>query len=431
MINIKVIKNFLICSFGNLILKIISSLIVFVSILFINPEEYGLLSLANTFMAIFPIFLNLGLRQAFGLDFFHVNPVERDQMLKDIISIYMIISLPVLIFSFFNLSLINKYIFLNKANNHLIFIILIICFLHFFVELLFQLLRYQSEIFKLSALQIFMSIINAIVSIFLLYFSNLKIAAILIGNCLSNIAIFFYGIYLYIKVTKNIKCNIFHDKKKLVYYLKLGFPFIPNIFFNWLISFGDRWVLNYYTGLTDVGIYSFADSFGLLFNLLVLMPINSSYIPSVFENFSKNKTKILQLDRQNIKNMWNVMFFMFTTVTLGFLIFHKFLYLILPEKYFGSIKFIWLILIEQIIFLGSYFASCYLTFFKKTYFLVGLTLFASILNLILNFLLIPLFSIYGCIISSIISYSVYLISMLGVTQYVKTQNISLTRIVTN
>jgi O-antigen/teichoic acid export membrane protein len=69
--------------------------------------------------------------------------------------------------------------------------------------------------------------------------------------------------------------------------------------------------------------------------------------------------------------------------------------------------------------MGSYFATSYLVFLKKTYILVGLTIFSSILSLILNLILVPKFSIIGCIISGITSYIVYLFLILFVTHKVK------------
>jgi len=421
MIDIKVIKNFLICSAGGLILKFISSLIVLISISFIEPEQYGLLSLFNTFIAIFPILLNLGLRQAFGLDFFHTTNYERKKMLNDIISIYLTISLPILLLSLLNLKLIDKYIFLNKAGSNILLIILIICFMHFFVELFFQTLRYQLKILELSIFQILMSFIYAIVSIFLLYFSNLKVVGILFATFISNLFIMICALHLYIKKVNFFKFNIFQNKKKSLYYLKLGFPFVPSIFFNWLISFGDRWILIRYTTLDNIGIYSLADSFGQLYQLLILTPLLSSYVPYIFEKFSKEREGILEIDKWNQKNMWVSMLAMFIIISVGFFAVKNFLYWILPEKYFRSINFIWLILIEQTVFLGSHFATCYLVFFKKSYILAGLVIFSSVLNLILNILLIPVFSIDGCIFATIISYIVYLISILIFTNYVKKQ----------
>ncbi len=67
----------------------------------------------NTFIGALPIFLNLGLRQAFGLDYFHINNQTRKIILSDIIYTYLICCLPILILYFLNLKNINNYVSLT------------------------------------------------------------------------------------------------------------------------------------------------------------------------------------------------------------------------------------------------------------------------------------------------------------------------------
>ena len=426
---LKIIKNFLTYSTGAVVLRLITSTIAFTAIHFLTPTEYGLLALINTFIGIAPIFLSLGLRQAYSLDFFHTDNVGRKKILNDIIIIYLIISVPIFIIASLNLSIINKYIFLNQASPITLLLIFTICFIHFFTELLFQTLRYQSKAMHFTATQIIMGTITALTTFILVYFTKLKITGIVFGNLFGMLIIALYALYLYTKKVGSLNLNT--NKKQASYYLKLGLPFIPSIIFSWILSFGDRWMLARYATLHEVGIYSLADSFGILFQMLILYPLSNSYIPHIFKMFSENKTKILEIDQWNKDNMYKCMTGMFIVVTIGFLVCQNIFYLIIPIKYHESIKYIWLILIGQIFFMGSYFATCYLQYFKKTYYLVGFTIFSSLLNTLLNIILIPRFSIYGCIIATTISYMAYLAIIIFVTNNVQQNTHVLEKLRTN
>ena len=417
--NLPIIKNFLTYSLGAIVLRLITATIAFTAINFLSPCQYGLLALINTFIAIVPIFMNLGLRQVYGLEFFHTDNNGRKKILNDIIIIYLIISLPIILVALFNLSLINKLIFLNQADSTIIFLILIICFINFFNELLFQTLRYQSKAFHLVISQIIMGTVTAISTFIFIYFIKLKITGILLGNFLGAFTLALYALYLYKLKVNSLMLNIIKNKKLIYYYLKSGLPFIPSIIFSWILSFGDRWLLAKYATLYDVGIYSLADSFGQLFHMTLVYPLSCSYMPYIFKIFSENKNNIIELDEWNIKNMYKSMAFLFLIISFGFLISRNLLYLIIPVAYHEAIKYIWLILVGQIFFMGSYFATCYLQYFKKTYYLVSFTIFSSVLNTGLNYILIPRFAIYGCVIATTISYAIYLATIIFTTNQFK------------
>lgn len=415
--NFIVIKNFFIYSIGASLTKFITAFINLMIINIISPEEYGYLSLINSFIAICPIFLNLGLRQAFGVDFFHRSIEMRKKMLQDIISIYLLISVPIILFAIIFYKKINCF-FHIKENEFFTIIAILICFIHFFSELFLQTLRYQLKALKLTIIQITSGLISIISALIFIYMLELKISGFLLSNLISMFFISSIGFIFYYRKIKTLSlpiCSI----KDINYYFKLGAPFIPGIIFSWFLSFGDRWVLAKYSTLYYVGIYSLADSFGQLFQMIVLYPLSGSYIPSILNEFSSNKGKIISIENRNIKFMWLSMFLMLIIIGIGYALSRSLFYKIIPLKYHESIPYILLILIGQIIFMGSYFATCYLLFLKRTYILAGLNISTSVLNIILNLLLVPKFSIIGCIVATIISYSIYLIGILYVTKIIK------------
>jgi O-antigen/teichoic acid export membrane protein len=421
--NFDILKKFIFYSAGNFFLKSITSSIMLITIKFLTVEEYGLLSLLNNFINIFPIILNLGLRQAFGVEYYHLKYSEKIKMLNDIIGLYLFLATPIFIISLLNINFINQLIFINKADTILILIALISCFLNFFSEFYYQILRYQCRVYSLTSAQFFAGGITILATILLVYFLKLKIVGILLANLIASICIIIWAIYRYIKITHQEKFNIFKFKNRAKYYLKLGFPFIPNILFAWILSSGNRWFLAQLDTMESVGIYSFADNFCQLFNLIVLYPLSASYVPHVFKKFATDRDKILEIDRWNLQNMIFAMISMFILITLGYFALKIFFIRFIPIHYYTSLKYIWFLLVGQIFLMGSYFATCYLQFLKRNYLLLNLTIISAVISCILNIILIPKFQIYGCIINSIINYAMYLGIILFFSYRLKTYSI--------
>lgn len=407
MLSISVIKNFLIYSAGNILVRLITSGTSFIAIAFLSPAEFGLLALLNNFIAITPIFLNLGLRQGYFLEYCHLNKEQQKQMLHHIISIYLTIAIPVIILAVYLASWLNSALFLDQANNKLILTALAICFIHFFVELLLQVFRYQSNSIKLVALQSTMALITLSGNILLVYLFKLKTWGILLSNLLGMLTIALFGLYQYLKKISTLHYPVIKCWNKTVYYFKLGLPFIPNIIFYWVLTSSDRWVLARFASLEAVGIYSLADSFSQLFNLLVLYPLSASYIPDMLEKLTKakdNPSQFYELEKHNLKLMWLFMTLVSIAVIVGFFAGKSLFFWLIPKSYHKAWNFVLILLFGQIFYMGTYFSTIKFIFLKQPGFILKSTILAAVLNVGLNLVLTPYFQLYGCTVATLISF---------------------------
>lgn len=418
-IDFRLIRNFLVYSSGSLVLKIITATIGLITIRFLTPQEFGLLSLLNNFILILPLIMNLGLRQAYGVDFYHLSLQDKKKHLNNIIGLYLTIAVPIFIICLIFANKINKFIFFDNADFHLIVTALATAFFHFFFEFYLQLLRYRCKIYALTAAQIGIALVNIICTALLVYILKLKILGILLANFISMLSLIIYAFFDYVQKLKLEKFKIYHFKEKTFYYLKTGFPFIPSVFFTWILSYGNRWFLAKYANMHDVGIYSLADYFAQIFNLVILYPISATYVPYIFNKFAASKDNILELDSQNKQNMYFAMIVMVILISVSFFIAKNILYIILPISYFKSIQYIWFLLFGQIFFMGSYFATCYLQFIKRNYLLLSFTISGSLICCLLNFILTPRFGIYGAITASNCGYILYFLLIIIFTNIIK------------
>src|ERR1700722_17166027 len=129
-----IVKNFFIYSFGHIILRSISIIMMPFALALLSPSQYGLLSLAISFANIFIVFLSFGLRQVFAIEYFHHDELGQKRILNEVITLFIIFSVAVLIALSFNMEIINRIIFVGQASHQLIGLTFIFCFFYFFSE---------------------------------------------------------------------------------------------------------------------------------------------------------------------------------------------------------------------------------------------------------------------------------------------------------
>ncbi|KKQ20069.1 MAG: hypothetical protein US32_C0002G0074 [candidate division TM6 bacterium GW2011_GWA2_36_9] len=203
---IATLKNFLTCSIGSILLRGITAITSLLTLRIFTPAEFGLLSLINQFMLIFPIFLNLGLRQAFWMEYFHIDSHERRRLINRIIIIYLSIAIPIVFIALLHTQLINKLIFFGQATQSMIIIALFYSFTQFFSELYLQVLRNQMNALSLTFIQISAALLTIFINIILVFFLQWGIIGVILANTASILFIAVLSFYHYLKC--NSHCYI-------------------------------------------------------------------------------------------------------------------------------------------------------------------------------------------------------------------------------
>lgn len=483
MLNQKLLRNFLTYASGAVLARLLTAGVSLATIQIFTPAQFGLLALFNSCLVIVPAIFNLGLRQVFSLEFFHrPNSAARFRLLNELLALYLIVSLPSLIAGLLALDWLNYYLFLHQATKPTIMLALCCCWLNFFSELFYQVLRYQQRARALTAIQLISAITTASLTLLLVFILQLQILGYLIAQLLGLSLVCIYAGYRY---HRTLQCQsmwssattfpantaaephrttgnlaptnlalttgatsaaptapshwqriIMHIKQYLAqvtttpsrqYYqhLKLGTPYLISIFCAWLLSTSNRWLLAYWSNLELVGIYALADSFGQLFNLAIANPLLQSYLPALLEKFraqSADPAQLQLINRQNFKTMYWVLGGLALLILLGFGLGRPLLLYLAPPKYHTAFNYVLIILAGQLCLLGSYFATGYLQLQKRVYLQVGLTIAAALVNLLLNWLLIPRWQLYGCTTATLIAYALYFWATIKATHWALRKN---------
>ena len=415
----QIIKNFFVYSFGSILLRGISIFLAPITMSILDPKDYGIIALANSFVGIVTVFIGLGLRQAFSIEYFHCDTPKRKIMINNMIILYVTISTPIILFFNFYPSLINTIIFANNAPTILITLSLMYSFLYFFVEFFYQQLTYRQQALKMTIIQTSVALIVIACNLLFLCWFKWGVVSLMAGQVIGLTIIVAIACKSYFQKKCHMYLTIKQSTKIYRHYLKLGLPFIPGVLCGWIFSSSDRWILSRYATMHDVGIYSLASVFGQLFQMLILFPMSRAYIPAVLKKFADNKNNLLKIEAWNKKNMIISMIGLTILISVGYIICKPLLYFILPLRYQPAISYIWMILIGYIFLLGEHFASIFLIYQKKATFQAASLIIPSLLNVGLNILLVPHFAITGCVVATVISSAAYFGIKIGYNLYIQ------------
>jgi len=167
------------------------------------------------------------------------------------------------------------------------------------------------------------------------------------------------------------------------------------------LSFGDRFIIKLYDNLESVAVYGLAWKLGSMINVLLINSYSQGFIPMAFKRF--NQPGFEQFFRSNFM----VFSFVLILTTLGIAVFSDELVFLAST---GNETYSPAVLLTALIAFGFIFKGIHyylnITFYlvKTTRISAGVTIIGMVVNLALNFGLIPFFGVYGAVAATVISY---------------------------
>ena len=232
----------------------------------------------------------------------------------------------------------------------------------------------------------------------------------ILGGFISQVTMMIVAIVLLFRGWFTLRLAWRHVWNALVF----GLPLVPHLLSAWALTFVDRIMLEHYVPLRDVGFYNLGYNFGM--GMLVLVTsINQAYQPYYYGLMSSTpepESKILKI----------VSFYVAALglVTLaGSLFAGELIALLTPQKYQNAAVFVPPILLSYLLVGLYFFVGSPLFYFKKTKLLPIITGAAAVLNILLNYFLIPRYGAIAAAWATLVSYGAML-----VIYYVVAQNIS-------
>ena len=356
----------------------------------LSPEEYGFVSLYISWLSIFGLLIGLCINGSIGNARIEYSSSILPKYLSSILTISVISFIIFLfLFVFWGQYLEN----IIKLKKNLLILLCVHSFSSFILNFEITRLNQLKKVEKATILSLSYSIICITTSlIFVVITKRNQALAKIYGQAMPTII---YGFILLIFIYFKGKKVWSNDYSKFC--LSLTLPLIFHQLGHLIFSQSDRLMLQRMLGDDVLGVYSV--SFTLCGVLsMIFGALNSSWVPFYYDYKKNNENEtIIVHTRRYLK--------FYTLITIGFLLLSYDVFkIIAPKSYYSGMKIIPLLVIS-IYFSFLYLFPVNFEFYKlKTKLIPVATFSAALLNIIINYLLIPRYGFIGAAIGTVVSH---------------------------
>jgi O-antigen/teichoic acid export membrane protein len=385
-------KDSAVYTFGNVLTRGIAIVLLPVYTRLLSPSEYGIVDLINIVGSFINVTIALEIGQGFGR-YYADAPSEKDKLDYSSTSYWFVL----FVYTFF---LIAALIFSKPLNNLIIgqkyrTAIFQVGLLSIWGGGIFTYLRNQLRWYLKSKYFALVSVIFTLVSysttIFLMVVLKLNVIGVFWGLLLGYLIANFLSWYF---SRENYKLNF--DWTKFKEMVSFSLPLVPGSVGTILLLYVDRIAIKNLMTLSDVGIFGIAYRFAAIIGLL-LGGFQTALIPLIYQNYKKSETP------GDISKIFNYFLFAILSFIILLSFFsHELLVIFTTPDYYGAAEVIPIIAFATM-FLSLYIFAPGLNLVKKTKIFAAINITSGVLNLILNYCLIPVWGILGASLSTLIS----------------------------
>lgn len=365
----------------NVLQKGISFIVVPIYVRLLTTEEYGRYNLFLSWKEILIIFATLNLFYGVYTKSIVEYSDDRDRYTSSIQGLCTTITV-IFTIAYIVISIIAGELLIFSIP---VFALLVLYFL-FVPSYMFWTARQRVEYKYVSMVivTLIVSILIPIVGIILLYNTDLREDAIICGYLGVQAII---GLFFYVKILR--KGRVFFNHRYWVKGLKFNIPLIPYYLSVMVLNQSDRIMIEKFDGADKTGIYSLAYQISFMVNV-ICDAINGSLTPWVYKNLKEMKYKIIKPVSTAIT------FFVMAIIVLVIFVAPDVVRILGTSEYYDAI---WIIpsVCTSVYFIFCYNLICNTEFYyDMPYFITITTLTGAVINVLLNWILIP---IYGYVVA--------------------------------
>lgn len=383
----ELLKNTLLLTIGNIGSRIITLILVPLYTKWLMPSEYGNYDLINAILTFLVPILTLQVEQSI-FRYINIKKHNKKEIFTVAVEIVIITIALMMVTTFF---LINKI----KIYKTLLALVAIQCI----YTLLKEYLRGEGKLLFYTVI----NMLNAVVILFtnILFLGILKLS--IDGILKSYIISYVFCSFLVILFERPFTFKISTIKRKSIIKLLLSFsiPLIPNTISFWIINLSDRFMINYYIGSYENGLYAVACKLPTL-----ITTFYGAFVLAWQQEVIKllEEKEIQQIGKIFVK-LINFIFPFVFVVTAALPFIYR---LFINDRYFSSIKLVPILLIGTVMLAISQFINGILIADLRTYNIGISTTIAALVNIIINFFFLERYGIIVAAFSTFLSYMILL-----------------------
>ena len=406
-----IIKHSAIYGLGQILTRVASFLLLPIYTSYLTPADYGIIAILDLVAGMLGILIGAGMGSAVNRFHFEANTdLERSQVwwtgFSFAVGVGVILVFPV----FLAREFVAQTVFGDSVQEggYFLGLVLATTWLNIQSSFLDDYLRIRKWSSLSVSLNFIRLLLNLALNISLLAVWEWGISGILVGNLVANgIA----TVVLFYIFNRNVGRFQFKTQT-LSQLLKYGGPLILTGVISFLTHQGDRYLINIFMDLNEVGIYSLANTIGQAINTLWLLPFGMIWSVVALEIATQ----------KNSKEIFVIVFqyFMYglALLVLGVSLFAKpILAIVANEEYMSAAELIPIISLAYLFFSMHVHFRVPVLLSKRTSTLIPAFVCALIVNFSGNYFLIPIYGAMGAAWVSVLSFFVY--SFVGLYQYRK------------
>jgi O-antigen/teichoic acid export membrane protein len=387
--NDELAKNTLLLGVSKIATQMLLFLLVPIYTKYFTTEAYGAVDLIMTYIALAVPFLTVQLElSAFR---FALDNRDDDKKLSEILSTIFSITLPIT-----SIALAILFVISIFTSVPYVFLIALNIFSSVFLAVLLQFARGIGKTTVFAIASIVAGIATVASSIALVVILNWNASSIILSATISNIITLIYLVFA-IGLSKRIHLKYINSETRKPL-LRYSLPLIPNNLSWWILNVSDRTIIAIFLGVAANGIYAIAYKLAFIPNILF----------GIF-NMSWMEASSLHINSPDkdayFSRIFNATIITYSCIAAVFIAFMAVLFpYLVGSKFSGAYNYMPILVLGGLsqAVVGMY-SSIYLAK-KKTKEVANTTLYAAVINLIVNLLLVNFIGLYASAMSTLVAF---------------------------
>ncbi|HXW07243.1 MAG TPA: polysaccharide biosynthesis C-terminal domain-containing protein [Vicinamibacterales bacterium] len=391
---------------GDVVVSVVNFLLLPLYVRYLNPAEYGVLGLLGSVEVIAKIFFRWGLDGSFMRLFYDCETTADRQRLASTLFFFLLALNGVLLAASLAVSpIVAEQLFGTASHLQALQLTLVNTFIIGFTFFPFHLLRMEQRSGEFVVLTLSRSVTTVVLRLVLIMGFGMGVMGVVLADLVVTVLLM---AVLFRRFSALIRPTFSHAVLREG--LRFGLPRVPHAAAQQVIAVGDKIILTLFVPLAQLGVYSMGVSFGLT-QKLFLSAFEYAWAPFYYANAREPDAPRL------FSRVATYGFAVLALLTAGLsAIGRDLLVTVVGPDYAGAAPIVaWTAV--GVMFQGIYLlTSIGLNITRRTEYYPVSTLTAAVVNVGLNFLLIPVYGIVGAAWATAVSYAVQAALAFGFSQ---------------
>jgi O-antigen/teichoic acid export membrane protein len=362
---------------------------------YLTPSDYGSLEIFQTTLSILGIVFVMGLTASLFMSYFSSDDDERRRTVVGTVFVFLTgTSLVFLLLLMIFAGSISTLFFGSPQYTLHFRVIFLTSFFDVGVVIALSVLRAREESKKYAAFVLIRFLTAVSLTILFVVGLHRGVLGILEAGLIA--ALLVYSIALR-DIIRNARPGLSVPQLKAM--LSFGLPLVPAALAAWIMTMADRYFLKFLSTPTELGLYSLGYKFGMVVQGLIVGPFSLAWEPFLW-SIAKEK---------NAKDTYSAVLTYFTLVAMAValvlsVLSRQVLEIMAAPAFYGAYQVIPLIAVSYVLYGGYIILAIGITLERKTKYIALIVGIGAVVNMGLNYLLIPRYGMMGAAVATLIAF---------------------------